>query len=213
MAGAGPIKLIVVEDNPLLRDNLRLLLAGEPGIEVLAVFETAEEALAEIDRLQPRMILSDINLPGMSGIDLIRQVRAMHPEIDVMAHTVNEDRHTVFAALKAGASGYIVKGARPSALIEALYSLHEGGAPMSPKIARAVVREFQDDVIEQDLLLSAKEKEVLLGIQEGLSYKETAARMCISPHTVHSHIKKIYEKLQAKDKQEAISKARRRGLL
>src|SRR5690606_1243585 len=213
MAGAGPIKLIVVEDNPLLRDNLRLLLAGEPGIEVLAVFETAEEALAEIDRLQPRMILSDINLPGMSGIDLIRQVRAKHPEIDVMAHTVNEDRHTVFAALKAGASGYIVKGARPSALIEALYSLHEGGAPMSPKIARAVVREFQDDVIEQDLLLSAKEKEVLLGIQEGLSYKEIAARMCISPHTVHSHIKKIYEKLQAKDKQEAISKARRRGLL
>jgi len=213
MAGAGPIKLIVVEDNPLLRDNLRLLLAGEPGIEVLAVFETAEEALAEIDRLQPRMILSDINLPGMSGIDLIRQVRAMHPEIDVMAHTVNEDRHTVFAALKAGASGYIVKGARPSALIEALYSLHEGGAPMSPKIARAVVREFQDDIVDQDLLLSVKEKEVLFGIQEGLSYKEIATRMHISPHTVHSHIKKIYDKLQAKDKHEAISKARRRGLL
>lgn len=209
----GLMTLVLVEDDPLLRDNLRILLSGEPGIKLVGAFASAEEALAQLDTLRPRLMLSDLNLPGMSGIDLIREAKQRFPDMEIMAHTIKEDRTTVFAALKAGATGYIIKGARPSALIEALYNLSEGGAPMSPKIARAVVQEFQDASETPESILSAKEKEVLAGIQEGLSYKEIGQKLFISPHTVHSHIKKIYEKLQARDKQDAISKARRRGLL
>ncbi|MCA9641008.1 MAG: response regulator transcription factor, partial [Myxococcales bacterium] len=151
--------------------------------------------------------------PDQSGIELIAALKAQRPELEVMAYTVFEDRETVFAALKAGATSYVLKGSTPRELIEALHSLNQGGAPMSPKIARAVIQEFQARPAASPELLSRRETEVLSFVEQGLSYKEIASNLNLSPHTVHSHIKKIYEKLQANGKHDALEKARRKGLI
>jgi len=207
------LRLLIVEDDALLRENLRVLLGGEPGVRVVAACACAEDALAQLVEARPDAMLSDLGLPAMSGVELIRRARELVPALDIVVLTVSEDREAVFAALKAGAAGYIVKGATPRELVEAVDVLRGGGAPMSPKIARLVVKTFHDTPPPDEFLLSAKERTVLSGIQEGRSYKEIAAGMNISPHTVHSHIKHIYEKLQASDKRDALTKARRKGLL
>jgi len=207
------MRILLVEDNALLRENLRILLSGEPSVELVEVFETAEEALTEIRSIRPDVLLSDLDLPGMSGVELIRRVKRSYPDMDIMAFTIFEDRDTVFAAIKAGASGYLLKGSSPRELLEALTSLSQGGAPMSPKIARKVISEFQSADDKQVSPLSHREGEVLKSIEQGLSYKEIADRCCISPHTVHTHIKNIYEKLQVKDRPSAILKARKKGII
>ncbi|MDX1635217.1 MAG: response regulator transcription factor [Marinobacter sp.] len=206
------IRIAIVEDSTPLRENLRLLLGGEPDFQVVAAHGAGEPFLAELEGLALDMLLCDLNLPGISGMEVIAAVKARRPDVDIMAHTINEDRGHVFGALRAGATGYVLKGTRPAELVEALHTLRDGGAPMTPRIARALVKEFQVGPVGEDVL-SRKEKDVLLGVQEGLTYKEIAVRLHISPHTVHSHIKKIYEKLQAGSKHEALVKARRQGLI
>ena len=186
-------RLLIVEDDPLLRDNLRVLLGGEAGIRVVAACPSAEEALAMLASTRPDAMLCDLGLPAMSGVELIRRAKDLMPGLDIIVLTVSEDREAVFGALKAGAAGYIVKGASPRELVEALSALRAGGAPMSPKIARLVVKTFHDTAVPEEFLLSLKERSVLSGIQEGRSYKEIAAHLNISPHTVHSHIKHIYD--------------------
>jgi len=205
--------LTIIEDDRMLMENLRLLLGGEPGIRVLNAFGNAEEALAAIRTQHPEVMLVDLGLPKMSGIDLIRAAKQMHPEIEIVVHTISEDRPTVFAALKAGASGYILKGSTPRELIEALFGVYKGGAPMSPKIARMVIREFQEEAEQEQYLLTAREKEILTSLEKGLTYKEIAGLHNISPHTVHTHIKNIYEKLQARDRHEALRKAIKTGAI
>jgi DNA-binding NarL/FixJ family response regulator len=207
------MQIVIVEDNRLLLENLRLLLNGEEGIKVTGAFASAEEALPELSQCAPDVMLTDLDLPGISGIELTRRVKGSFPDIDIMAYTIFEDRETVFSAIKAGASGYILKGSTPRELIESLNSLYRGGAPMSPKIARKVIQEFQDETVIESSLLSHREKEIVRGIEQGLTYKNIAEKFFISPHTVHTHIKNIYEKLQAKDRPEAISKARRKGII
>jgi two-component system NarL family response regulator len=138
------MRLAIVEDNLLLLENLRLLLSGEPGISVEGAFPSAEDALQALPGLDPDIMLVDLDLPGISGIELIRRVKVHKPDMEMMAYTIFEDRETVFSAIKAGACGYILKGSSPRELIESLNSLHQGGAPMSPKIARKVIREFHD---------------------------------------------------------------------
>jgi two-component system NarL family response regulator len=207
------MRLAIVEDNLLLLENLRLLLSGEPGISVEGAFPSAEDALQALPGLDPDIMLVDLDLPGISGIELIRRVKVHKPDMEMMAYTIFEDRETVFSAIKAGACGYILKGSSPRELIESLNSLHQGGAPMSPKIARKVIREFHDEEEGEKGLLSHKERNIVKCIEQGLTYKEIAERFCISPHTVHTHIKNIYEKLHAKDRHEAISKARKKGLI
>jgi two-component system NarL family response regulator len=130
-----------------------------------------------------------------------------------MAHTVFDDRENVFSALKAGASGYILKGCSPREIIEAIYDLYKGGSPMSPKIARKVIHEFQDAEVAEQFVLSQREKGIIKCIEQGLTYKEIATDLNISSHTVHSHIKRIYEKLQSKDRTEALVKARKSGVI
>ncbi len=207
------MRVVIVEDNELLRENLKLLLSGEKGITVAGAFGSAEEALPLMKKTAPDIMLVDIGLPGMSGVELIKKVKDKFPAVEMLTHTVFEDRENVFAAIKAGASGYILKGSSPRELLEALDTLHRGGAPMSPKIARKVIREFQDERAHEPYLLSRREQDILREIERGLSYKEIGGRFNISPHTVHTHIKKIYEKLQAKDRQEALMTARRKGIL
>ena len=207
------MKLAIVEDDPLLLESLKMLLGGESGITVIGTFRSAEDALPSVKDLKPEVMLVDLGLPGMSGVDLIRKIKEDLPESEIMAHTVFEDRENVFSAVKAGASGYILKGSSPREIIEAIHELHKGGAPMSPKIARKILQEFQDETVGDRYILSGREKDIVKCIEEGMTYKEISHTLGISSHTVHTHIKRIYEKLQAKNRGEVLSKARKGGFI
>jgi two-component system NarL family response regulator len=207
------MRIAIVEDNTLLRENLALLIGGEPGFEVCCHFGTGEEALPAILQCLPEILLVDLGLPGMSGIELIRKVKHRLSDIEILVHTAFDARDTVFSAIKAGAAGYILKGATPRDLVESLQNLAMGGAPMSPKIARAVISEFQEVKSSDQFLLTPREKEILLGLEKGFTYNELGNELSISPHTIHSHIKKIYEKLHARSRRDALTKARRKGII
>jgi DNA-binding NarL/FixJ family response regulator len=207
------MRLAIIEDDEMLRENLRLLLNGEPGIDVVGAFGSAEEALLGFHACSPELLLVDLGLPGISGVALIEKAREQMPSVEIMAYTIYEDRETVFAAIKAGASGYLLKGSSPREIVESLHSLYNGGAPMSSRIARKLVGEFQEKAVGEQYLLSRREKDILMLIEAGLLYKQIADKLAISPHTVHSHIKKIYEKLQAKNRQDALVKARRKCII
>lgn len=208
------MNICIVEDNPMLLENLRLLLQGEQDITSVGAYTSAEEAIENEQWAKIDILLSDIALPGISGVDLITHIKADYPDINCMAYTIHENSETVFAAIKAGACGYLLKGSSPRELIESLRELYDGGAPMSPKIARKVILEMQatnSDGIETENLLTNREQEILRLIEKGLSYKEVASDLFISPHTVHTHIKKIYEKVKAGNRDEVVRKARRMG--
>lgn len=207
------MNIAIVEDDGLLRENLTLLLGGEPGITVTGSFPSAEDALLHIRKSAPEVVLCDLGLPAMSGIELIRRIKNLCPAVEIMAHTVFDDRENVFSAIKAGASGYLLKGSTPREIIEAIYNLHQGGSPMSPKIARKVIHEFHEEDMNEHYLLSAREKAIVKCIEQGMTYKEIARSLGISAHTVHSHIKRIYEKLQARDRVEALDRARKTGAI
>lgn len=207
------MKLAIVEDDPILLESLKLLLAGELGITVVGAFSSAEDALRSLKEVSPEVMLADLGLPGMSGIELIKKAKEEMPDLEIMAHTVFEDRENVFSAIKAGASGYILKGSSPREIVEAIHEVNKGGAPMSPKIARKVIHEFRDESVEDEYFLSQRERNIVKCIEEGLTYKEISLRLAISSHTVHTHIKNIYEKLQAKDRGEALIKARKTGII
>jgi len=208
------MRIAIVEDDSLLKGNLSLLLQGEPGITVTGSYSSAEDALKGLEEQVPDLMLVDIDLPGMSGIELIREVKSSHPGMEIMTFTIFEDRETVFSAIRAGASGYLIKGSTPRELVESLRILYEGGAPMSPRIARKVIRELRGEPGEgEEEALTLREKEILLRIKRGLPYKAIAEELSISPHTVHTHIKKIYEKLHAKTRGEALHRAQRQGLI
>ncbi len=207
------MRLLIVEDDQLLLQNLAFLLGAEKGVELTGAVTTAEEALLRLKEEPPDMILLDMELPGMHGIDFIRKAKSLQPEVEILVHTVYEDRKTVFSAIKAGASGYVIKGITPRELLEALHEQYSGGVPMSPKIARAVIREFQSNASEEDFLLTHREIEILKYIRDGFTYKDISRRCGISRNTVHTHIKKIYQKLHAKNRKDALIKARRKGII
>jgi two-component system NarL family response regulator len=207
------MRLVIIEDDPLLLENLTLLLRGEDGITVSGAYRSAEDAMKSLKNASPEVMLTDLGLPGMSGVELIKKAKEEMPLLEIMAHTVFEDRERVFSAIKAGASGYILKGSSPREIIESIHSLYKGGAPMSPKIARKIIHEFQDEVTGEHFLLTQRETEIVKRVEEGLTYKEIGERLSISTHTVHTHIKNIYEKLQAKDRNDAILKARKKGII
>jgi two-component system, NarL family, response regulator len=207
------MNLVIIEDNLPLLENLRLLLDGEQTISVVGAFSTGAAALKNIAACRPDLILSDLGLPDMDGQDLIRSIKAAMPEVDVMVLTVFDDRENVFAALKAGASGYLLKGTTPREIIEAVQNLRNGGAPMSPKIAKMVLQEFQTGIAEEQDILSAREVQVLRSLEKGGTYKDIAAQLGISPQTVRTHIKNIYEKLHVKSRSEAVQASKRKGIL
>jgi two-component system NarL family response regulator len=206
------MRIAIVEDDSVTRDTLKLLLANEPQIDDVLVFESGEAFQETLHSINADILLVDLDLPGMHGTELIQKVKLERPDLDILVYTIYEDRENVFAAIKAGASGYILKGRPARDLIESLLILRQGGAPMSPRIARKVLGEFQKAAVEENPL-SARESRIIRFIEEGLTYKIIAERLNISPHTVHNHIKNIYGKLQASNRIEALNRARRIGIL
>lgn len=207
------MKLYIIEDNQILLQNLTILLNGENDIEVQGGAICAEDALKELQELEIDIVITDMGLPGMSGVEFIKELKIVKPHIQIIANTICEDNETVFDAIRSGASGYMLKGSTPRELIEALHELYSGGAPMSSKIARKVILEMQSETANEQYLLTPKEKEVLRLIEKGYSYQESAKELSVSRHTINSHIKKIYQKLHAKNKQEALLQARKIGII
>ena len=208
--------VVIVEDQPMLLRNLADILDSSGDFTVVGAFGTAEKALAAPQTGTADLLIVDIDLPGRSGIELIREIKARVPDKEILVWTICEDRDTVFAALQAGASGYMLKGASVREMLEAIRVQFMGGAPMSPTIARQVIESFQRSRasdIEQSEPLTQREREILRLIARGLTYKEIAAEMQISPHTVHTHIRKIYEKLHARNRPEMLDRAKALGIV
>ncbi len=203
------ISIAIVEDLDEVRNGLKSFLSLSEGFAVLDTFTTAEEALYDIPKLKPDIVIMDINLPGMNGIECIRQVKSKVPLTQFMMFTVYENDEKVFEALKAGASGYLLKNTGLVQLIESLKELHNGGSPMSSNIARKLVSVFREKEKNNQPVenLSNRENEILVLLSKGLLYKEIAEQLSIATNTVRQHIHKIYEKLHVQNRTEAINKA------
>ena len=203
------ISLAIVEDLDEVREGLKQFISLNPEFKVLDTFKTAEEALYDLPRLRPDIVIMDINLPGMNGIDCIKEVKNKIPETQFMMFTVYENDEKVFEALKAGASGYLLKNTGLVQMIEALQELHNGGSPMSANIARKLVTVFREQKKNEVPVetLSHRENEILQLLSKGLLYKEIADQLSISTSTVRQYIHNIYEKLHVQNRTEAINKA------
>jgi len=201
------ITICIIEDLIEIQNGLQTILESDSRFELLQCFENAETAIAELPLLKPDIVLTDINLPGKSGIDCITEVKTRIPGSQFIMFTIYEDSDQVFEALKAGASGYILKNTAPAKIIESLIELYDGGSPMSPKIARMVLSSFnistKNSVSE---LISKREQEVLELLSKGFLYKEIAEKLNITLSTVKRHLNHVYEKLQVQNKTEAINK-------
>lgn len=201
------IAVCIVEDMPEIRSGLESIIRQADDFLLLGSFASAEEALKGLPSLQPDVVIMDINLPGMDGIQCIRQLAQQCPATQFAMFTIYENNEQVFDALAAGASGYLLKNTPPDKILEALKELHEGGSPMSAHIARKVVASFKITTSNTAAdVLSAREKEVLEALAKGLLYKEIAAKLNISTGTVRQHIHKIYDKLHVQNRTEALNK-------
>lgn len=202
------ITICIIEDILDILNGLESIIKRDNRFKLVKSFTNAEDALLEIPLLEPDIVLSDINLPQKSGIDCLNEIKPQHPEIQFIMFTIYEDSDQVFEALKAGASGYILKNTSPEKIIESLIELNEGGSPMSPKIARKVLNSFniapKTNVVNH--ILTKREIEVLELLSKGFLYKEIADKLTITLSTVKRHLNHIYEKLQVQNKTEAINK-------
>lgn len=209
------IRIVLYEDNTKLRENLTLLIDGTPGFTVCGAFRNCDNILQQVGELLPDVVLMDIDMPGVNGIDGLRLVRTQHPDLPILMLTVFDDNQHVFDAIKAGADGYLLKKTPPEKLTAYIHDAYEGGAPMTSSIARQVLQLFarQPSDKKDTYNLSEREKEVLQLLVNGYSYKMIAGEIFISIDTVRSHIKKIYEKLHVNSKSEAVAKAFRDKLV
>jgi len=205
------IKVAIVEDRREIRDALTMLINGTDGFRCCGAYRTMEEALDKIKGEVEDVVLSDIGLPGMSGIEGIRILKERYPNLLLLMLSVYDDDERIFDALCAGACGYLLKRTSPARLIECLKEAVQGGAPMSPEVARRVVALFRDirPPERADYQLTPHETRLLKLLVEGHNYKTAAVELGVSFHTIHFHVRNIYEKLQVHSKSEAVSKALR----
>lgn len=209
------IKVAIVEDQQTTREGLAILISNTPGFEVTGRFASMEQALDSLDTNPPHVVLMDIELPGMSGIEGVRVVRTRNAQIQILMLTVYGDDDHVFEAVCAGACGYLLKGTPREKLLAAIRELRDGGAPMSPEIARKIVLTFQKVAPpgKSARQLTPREFQILRLLADGHSYKTCADELSLSLHTVRFHIRSIYEQLHVHSKSEAVLKALRSGLI
>jgi len=203
-----PITVSIVEDQEPLRNTLARVINRADDFECVSHYGSAEEALKDLPNVKPQVVLMDINLPGMSGVECVRQLKQALPGTQVMMLTVYEDTENIFNALAAGASGYMLKRTPRAELLEAIKEVQRGGSPMTTHIARMVVQSFLKPAAkpEPTAELSPREKEVLDLLSQGLMYKEISEKIGVSYETVHTYIRRIYEKLQVRTRTEAVAK-------
>jgi DNA-binding NarL/FixJ family response regulator len=202
------LTVAIVEDDAKVRESLVLLLNESPGFSCIGAFPNAESALKEIPRKMPDLVLMDVNLPKMSGIQCVAALRQQWPKLQFLMLTSYEDSELVFESLKAGASGYLLKLSAPAEILAALREVHKGGSPMSSSIARTVVEFFRQtpEPALDSVKLTPREKEILEELSKGLRYKEIADNLGIGHGTINTYIRSIYEKLQVHSRTEAVMK-------
>ena len=202
------IKLAIIEDNTALRQSLEQLFTRTSNMKCVASLNNLLNVVSEFQKSQPDIVLMDIGLPAINGIEGVRTVKSNFESIQVIMFTVFEDDEKIFEAIRTGASGYLLKKTPPEEILDAINELHEGGAPMSPSIARKVIQAFQvkPSSVLEDHQLTSREKEILYALVDGLSYKKIAEKYFVSIHTVRSHISSIYEKLHVNSKSQAVAK-------
>ena len=210
-ANRDPIKVAVIEDTPALGKLIRRIVDSMDGIQTFGIWENAEDGLKAIDKGPPDVVLMDISLPGMDGITATAKLKEKHPDVEVIMLTVYDDNDKIFDALKAGASGYLLKQASPDELCRAIFDVNAGGAPMSAEIARLVVGAFHRPASNKNteaFNLTKRETEIVQLVAKGLANKEVAADLTIGVETVRVHLKHIYEKLHVRSRTEAAMKYR-----
>ncbi|MDD5139548.1 MAG: response regulator transcription factor [Verrucomicrobiales bacterium] len=201
------IKVAIVDDDKDMRASLAALIREAPSLKLAGSYANAETALDEIPQQPPDVVLMDINMPGMAGIECVRQLKMIVPAVQVLMLTVYEDSDSLFNSLKAGASGYLLKRTSSSQLLEAVRDVHAGGSPMSPQLARRVVQFFSKPQDESQVTrLSPGEREFLQLLARGYVYKEIAEHMGISTDTVRYYVRTVYEKLHVHSRTEAVVK-------
>ncbi len=203
------IRVALVEDQAPTREGLASLIGGSPGFEISGQYGSMEEALPALEHVRPDVLLADIGLPGMSGIEGVRRLHEQFPELPILMLTVHGDDDSIFAAVCAGACGYLLKETEPQRLLDSIRELHAGGAPMSPEIARKVVMAFRQypPPRQPDVELSARQMLILQLLAEGHSYKSCAEELGLSVDTVRFHVRRIYDRLHVHSRSEAVWKA------
>ena len=203
-----PIRVGIVEDSDRIRESLRMLIDGSPGFNCCGAYGSAEEALQELPRRKPDVVLMDINLPGKTGIECVREMKVKFPDLQMVMLTVYEDADQVFESLLAGACGYLLKRTNPAKLMEAIEEVHRGGSPMTSHIARKVIQTFHQRGARRadTAALTGREEEVLAALAQGLSYREIAESLKIGVETVRTHIRSLYDKMQVHSRTEAVVK-------
>ncbi len=211
------IKVTIVEDIKPIREGLSALINGTPELNCNYSYENCEDLLNNLLDITPDVILMDINLPGISGIEGVKKIKELLPETNIIMLTVHEDNKSIFEALMAGATGYLLKTTPPAQIIEAIKDAKTGGSPMNSNVANKVINLMRLSHTKKDLIasikLSERESEILQKLANGTGYKNIANELFISIHTVRYHIRNIYEKLQVHSQSEAIAIALRKGLI
>ena len=208
------MKVAIFEDNSTFRESLEFIIVTSQDMELCGSFEDTNRLSQRIEALQPHVVLMDINIPGKNGIEAVLEIKTAFPSVQVCMQTVFEDADKIFASLCAGASGYILKNTPPDKILQAIREVADGGAFFTPSVAKKILNNFQQQPTQAEFIqLSEREKEILKALVEGLSYKMIADKVNLSFHTIHTHIKNIYEKLHVNSKGEAVAKALKQKLI
>ncbi len=210
------VKVVIVEDNPIFREGVAAFINATDGFNCAKTFEKYEILLPEIEKINPDVLISDINLPGMSGIEGVKKVKELLPDTKIIMLTIYEDDKRIFDALLSGATGYLSKKTTPAKILEAVKEAYDGGSPMNSNIAAKVINLLRLQTTksnDNEIAISSKERIILENLAVGKNYKSIADELNISVHTVRYHIKNIYSKLHASSQSEAIAQAYRKGIL
>jgi len=211
------INVAIVEDNNTIREGLAALISGTPGYNCTGAYPDCEKFLTNLPKINIDLVLMDIGLPGINGIEGVKKAKIINPALNILMLTIYEESNVVFEALCAGACGYLVKKTPPSRLLEAINDICEGGSPMSSHIARQIISVFHQkknlNGNSSDYELTQREKEVLNHLADGYNYQEIADKLFISVDTVRHHIRNIYKKLHVHSQSEAVAKAIRKGII